>query len=166
MARTKTNTKPLSFLEKLTNQTIQIYSSTTSVLTLCLTTNILSKECKWNSHITSMVNKAWARLGCLRSFKYTRNKSCLETLYIMFVRPLLEYGDVVWDNCTEQQKSDIEAVQIDAARILTGATNYCNTASLYAELNMQPLTDRRKQHKLTLLFKMKRSTKLHLQPYS
>ena len=115
----------------------------------------LSKDCKWNSHITSMVNKAWARLGCLRSFKYTLNKSCLETLYIMFVRPLLEYGDVVWDNCTEQQKSDIEAVQIDAARIITGATKYCNTASLYAELNMQPLTDRRKQHKLTLLFKMK-----------
>jgi len=106
----------------------------------------ISKDCNWISHITSMVNKAWTPLGCLRSLKHTLNQSCLETLYIMFVRPLLEYGDVVWDNCTEQQN------QIDAAHIKIGETK---TASLYAELNMQPLTDWRKQHKLTLLIKMK-----------
>ena len=35
------------------------------------------------------------------------NKS-LETIYISFIGPILENGDVVWDNCTQQEKQDIE----------------------------------------------------------
>ena len=50
-----------------------------------------------------------------------------------FIRPRLEYGDIICDNCTNQQKSDIESVQNEAARIVTGATKYCNVNSMLAE---------------------------------
>ena len=46
----------------------------------------------------------------------------LETIYISFIRPIFEYGDVVWDNCTQQEKHDIEKIQIEAARMVTGST--------------------------------------------
>jgi hypothetical protein len=36
--------------------------------------------------------------------------------------PLLDYNDVGWDNCNNYEKQKIESVQIEAARIITGAT--------------------------------------------
>jgi len=39
-----------------------------------------------------------------------------------FIRPLLEYGTIFLDNCTNQQKSDIEYIQNEHARIVTGTT--------------------------------------------
>ena len=116
---------------------------------------LLSEDCKWKSQINSCLNKAWQRIGMLRALKYVLSRSSLERIYISFIRPLLEYGDVVWDNCTQQQKSDVESVQTEAARIITGATKYCSIDKLYQEIDIERLENRRKMHKLQLLYKMK-----------
>ena len=50
------------------------------------------------------------------------DRKSLEAIHISFIRPILGYGDVVWDNCTQQEKEDIEKIQIEAARIVTGTT--------------------------------------------
>ena len=70
------------------------------------------------------------------------------------VRPILEYGDVLWDNCSTSFKQDLESVQYDAARIVSGATKYCNTNSLLLDLKWETLSERRKKHKLILFYKM------------
>ena len=43
--------------------------------------------------------KARHRINVLQKLKQHNRKS-LQTRYISFIRPLLEYADVVWDNCT------------------------------------------------------------------
>ena len=116
---------------------------------------ILSDDAKWKAQITECLNKAWQRIGILRSLKFLLSRSCLERMYFSFIRPLLEYSDVVWDNCCTYLKNDIEAVQNEAARIVTGATKLCNINTLLSELSWLSLAERRKQHKLTLFFKMK-----------
>ena len=78
-------------------------------------------------------------------------------MYISFIRPLLEYSDVTWDNCSNDLKSDIESVQNEAARIITGATKYCNINRLLSELNWISMAERRRQHRLILFYKMKNS---------
>ncbi|XP_061178420.1 uncharacterized protein LOC133187066 [Saccostrea echinata] len=35
-------------------------------------------------------------------------------------RPVLEYADVVWDNCSQENTELLEKVQVEAARIITG----------------------------------------------
>ena len=60
-----------------------------------------------------------------------------------------------WRSITIFLKNEIEAVQNEAARIVTGATKLCNINSLLSELSWLTLAERRKQHKLTLFFKMK-----------
>ena len=40
----------------------------------------------------------------MRKLKYKLDRKSLETIYTVFIRPLLEYGDVVWNNCTEYEK--------------------------------------------------------------
>ena len=65
-----------------------------------------------------------------------------------------QYFDVVWHNCSNQLKNDIEAVQIEAARI---ATKLCNIISLLVDLGWETLEARRKTHRLCLLYKMKQN---------
>ena len=58
----------------------------------------------------------------MKKLKFNLDRSSLETMYLSFIRPLLEYGDVVFDNCTLQDQELLENVQHEAARIVTGAT--------------------------------------------
>ncbi len=115
----------------------------------------LSDDGKWNSHISSYINKAWQRIGLIRSLKYILNRACLERMYFTTIRPLLEYADVVWNNCTNELKAQLESVQIEAARIVCGATKLCNIEKLYLDLKWETLEIRRNKHKLILFYKMK-----------
>jgi len=47
-------------------------------------------DAKWKDHIFSILNKAWQRLGMLRSLKFMLSLFCLENMYLNFIRPLLE----------------------------------------------------------------------------
>ena len=59
-------------------------------------------------------------------------------MYISFVRPTLQYANIVWDNCTQYETNVTERIQIEAARIVTG----------------ESLRDRRYKHKMCQLYKM------------
>ena len=86
--------------------------------------------------------------------KFTINRKSLETIYFAYIRSLLEYADVLWDNCTQQQCNEIEKIQLEAGRIVTGATKLVEIDKLYKELGWWKLSERRDLHKLFLFFKM------------
>jgi hypothetical protein len=70
-----------------------------------------------------------------------------------FIRPLLEYGDIVWDSSSETLDL-LEKVQLNAARVIIGATARCSTQGLYDETAWQPLAVRRESHRLVLFYKI------------
>ena len=84
-----------------------------------------NSDCSWHEHIIDITNKAWKRINLLRALKYQLDRRSLQTMYLSFIRPILEYGDVIWDNCCNYEKFEIEKIQIEAGRIVTGATKYC-----------------------------------------
>ena len=86
--------------------------------------------------------------------KIQMDRKSLETIYIAFIRALLEYADVIWDNCSQYEKDELEKVQIEAARISTGATKLISINNLYKEICWDKLQKRRDDHKLTLFYKM------------
>ena len=53
--------------------------------------------------------------------KFLLDRKSLETI-ISFILPILEYGNVVCANYTQPEKQDIEKIQNEAARIVTGRT--------------------------------------------
>ena len=71
-----------------------------------------------------------------------------------FIRPLLEYGDVVWDSHTVYLTNKLESVQAEAARVVTGGTRLVSLSKLYAETGWEYLEDRREKHRLTYFYKM------------
>ena len=92
---------------------------------------ILGNDGTWHSHISSIIKKGWQRLTVLRNLKFILDRKSLEKNYFSFVRPILEYGDFIWDNCTLEDKNKIESIQIEAMRIITGATKFVKIEKLY-----------------------------------
>ena len=45
----------------------------------------------------------------MRKLKYDLDhKKSLETIYIVFIRPMLEYADALWDNCTQTENQELK----------------------------------------------------------
>ena len=55
--------------------------------------------------------------------KFSINRKSLETIYFAYILSVFEYADVLWGNCTQQQCNEIENIQLEAGRIVTGATD-------------------------------------------
>ena len=90
----------------------------------------------------------------MRELKFILDRQSLEIIYTSFIRPVLEYADVVWDNCTQYEINALEKIQIEAARIATGATKLVSFDILYQETGQELLEKRRHKHKLCLFFQM------------
>ena len=86
--------------------------------------------------------------------KVNLDRRSLSKLYLTFIRPMLEYGNIIWDNCSVENKRNLQNIQLDAARISTGATKLCSTQKLYNDTGLETLNSRRSKHKLCQLYKM------------
>ena len=66
---------------------------------------VLNKTLSWSDHINNEITtKAMKRIHLLSLFKYKMSRSALHRCYLSFIRPLLEYGDVIFDNCSQNDK--------------------------------------------------------------
>ena len=68
------------------------------------------------------------------------------------MRPLLEYCDSDWDNCSSDSKKQLESIHAEDARIITDATKLCSIEKLFNDLGWETLQSRRNKHKLVLLY--------------
>ena len=59
----------------------------------------------------------------------------------------MEYGDLIWDNCTVGNSELLECVQYESAKVVTGAIAGTSSKSLREELAWEELSTRRKTHK-------------------
>jgi hypothetical protein len=104
-----------------------------------------------------MTEKAQRRIDVMRSLYYTFNRKTHEKIYLTFIRPLLEYGSIIWDNCTDKEKEQLEAVQLSAARTVTGGKAGTSHRLLYKDTGWKPLQERRNEQKLIMLYKILKS---------
>lgn len=86
--------------------------------------------------------------------RYNLPRSALSKYYISFIRPVLEYGSVVFDNCTAYESHSLEQVQRRAAILCTGAFKRSSYKLLLEELGWESLEGRRKKAKLILMYKI------------
>ena len=69
---------------------------------------IFSDDGSWHEHIDHVKAKSWFRLNVMRKLKFQLDRKSLEIIYTSFIRPLLEYSNVVLDNCTQYESNDLE----------------------------------------------------------
>ena len=56
---------------------------------------IFSNNGFWHDHVDYIVNKSYTRLNMLRKVRMTLDRFSLEKIYMSFIRPILEYADVI-----------------------------------------------------------------------
>ena len=113
-----------------------------------------TNDCTWYEHLAQIKTKAWQRIKIMRKLKFLLTRKSLHTIYFSFIRPLLEYADVVWDNCTQYEVDELEKIQNEAARIVTGATRLVSINFLHCETGWDSLASRRNKRKIIMFQKM------------
>ena len=69
-----------------------------------------SNDGSWHKHIDYIKEKAWTIINIMRRLKYEIDRKSLEIIYTTFIRPILEYADVIWDNCSDDEKHELEKI--------------------------------------------------------
>ena len=81
-------------------------------------------------------------------------QSALLTIYKSFIRPHLEYGDILYDKPdNESFQNKIEKVQYKACLAITGAIQGISREKLYEALGLHSLVERRRRNKLIFFYK-------------
>jgi hypothetical protein len=99
----------------------------------------LQNNCKWGDYVSKIYEKACERLKIRRMLKYQVDRNVLINIYLSFIRPILEYGNVILDNCTQNEANLLESVQVETGRIITGLRVNSSRSELYSELGWDPL---------------------------
>ena len=103
----------------------------------------------------NMFNKVNKTIGLQRKLQNSLSRPSLLTIYKSFIRPRLDYGDVIYDqayNASLQQK--VESIQHNAALAITGAIRGTSKEKLFEELSLESLQHRRWYRKLCCFYKI------------
>ena len=81
----------------------------------------LDEKLNFNIHIKEKIAKANKGIGIIRKLAHVLPRESLVTIYKSFVRPHINYGDIIYDQPNNDSFCDmIERVQYNAALAITG----------------------------------------------
>ena len=101
---------------------------------------LLDTQLDFQEHLKSIFCKVNKTIGLLRKVHHILPRSPLLTIYKSFIRPHLDYGDIIYDevyNASFHQKLD--SIQYIAALAITGAIRGTSKEKLYDELGLETL---------------------------
>ena len=122
---------------------------TPSIFVFFLTVNL-----NFRKHVEEKAKIANKGIGMLRFLSRFVGRKVLDQIYKMFVRPHLDYGDVIYHDQVKDSMAILEAIQYKAGLIVSGSWKGTNRAKLYKELGWESLSDRRHIRRLMLYYKI------------
>ena len=103
----------------------------------------LDSKLSFDICIKTILTKVNITIALLRKFQQVLPRPSLITIYKAFIRPHLDYGDVIFsqafDNSFHQR---LESIQYNAALAITGAIKGTSKEKLYQELGFESLQSR------------------------
>ena len=100
----------------------------------------------WKHHISKTETKARRKLAILRKLSGTTwgaNERILKNVYQQAIRPHLEYGSTAWSSASNTTLQNLDKVQNQALRIMTGAMISTPIVEMQNIQGMQSLKERR-----------------------
>ena len=118
----------------------------------------LDLKLSFDEHIQCILIRTRKIIGLIRKLQPIIPRAALLTIYKSFLRPHLDYGDVIYDRAFNKSfQNKLESVQYNAALAITGAIRGSSREKLYQELGLESLKSRRWYRKLCLFFKLKKN---------
>ena len=120
----------------------------------------LDEKLNFHDHINAKILKANKGIGIIKRLSNTLPRKSLLTIYKSFIRPHLDYCDIIYDQPNNESFcTKIEHIQYNAALAITGAIKGTSQTKLYKELGLEPLKFRRLFRRLCTFLKIKTSGK-------
>ena len=118
---------------------------------------LFSDRLTCNQHTNNITKKANSTLRFIRRNLRWYPTACKKTAYLALVRPLLEYGAIIWDPYQKQDISKMERIQRNAVRFI--AKDYKSktpgsVTRLLTKHDLPTLQERREDLRLTFLYKV------------
>ena len=113
---------------------------------------IFNSNLKWRDQVTMAIGKANQMLGRVKKSFARFDCRLLRSLYVTFIRPLLEFAIPVWSPYLKGDCEDIERVQHRATKLVPEISNFKYEDRLIA-LDLTTLSVRRKRGDLIQLYK-------------
>jgi len=114
----------------------------------------LQSNLRFNKHIEKKVGSASKVLGCIKHSLYEAPEKCKVLAYTSLCRPILEYGDALWDPPDNATSDLIESVQKKAIRYIKNIKGRHGLTEAQTQLQLQTLKERRKAHRISLLMRI------------
>ena len=114
----------------------------------------LDSRLNFAKHIKEKVSVAMKGISLLRFLSKYADRNILSLSYKMYIRPHLDYGDVIYHNQRRDLMDLVERVQYKAALVVSGCWQGTSREKLYEELGWESLSDRRWLRRLTIFYKI------------
>jgi len=106
---------------------------------------IFHRSLTWHLHISTLHHRAMSIINALEKIKNFLPRYSLLVLYRVYVLPILDYKDIIFDNCTTTD-SNLESVQSAAAKLILGCLRTTSHEIILKEFGLTPLFVRRQFH--------------------
>ena len=116
---------------------------------------ILDEKLNFKQHIDNAILKIEKGISVIRKLRHSLPRESLITIYKAFLRPLIDYGDIIYDQPQNESFCEkLESVQYKAALAITGAIKGTSREKIYLELGLESLKERRWYKRLCCMFKI------------
>ena len=104
---------------------------------------IIDKNLCWKEHIDNISKRVSRAIGMISRAKPYVNTGCLKLMYQSLVLPYLDYCSLVWANCNQTLKNEVQRLQNRAARVITGDSYDIRSKDILSKLGWKNLEERR-----------------------
>ena len=108
----------------------------------------------WNDHFSHMRKKFYPKLCLLNRTSSFLPRHVLLSIYKQTILPFLDYGCIVWLDCTKQMSDKIERLQNKAMRTMLRADRRTCSQDMRNKLSLLTLHNRRRFLRFQLIFKI------------
>ena len=107
----------------------------------------------WNPHVDKLYKKVSSRIGMMKRIRKFLDLPTSKLVYNATTLALLDCCDLVWDSCNTSSKAELQRLQYRAAKVILKADSTLPTDDLLHNLKWLKLEERRRLHKVTLMYK-------------
>ena len=116
---------------------------------------LLDEKLNFKQHVDNAILKINKGISIIKKLRHSLPRKSLLRIYKSFLRPLIDYGDIIYDQPQNESFCEkLEPTQYKAALAITGAIQGTSRDKLYQELGLESLKSRRWYKRLSCMFKI------------
>ena len=77
----------------------------------------IDQRMRWGPVVDKLATKARQQIGALSCARHLLNREILKTIYLMFIRSIMEYNNVCWMGAAQSHLSKLDRIQASVERI-------------------------------------------------